>query len=64
VPGHDNLHTHLSSALHDRIKVVNLEPQQDPVAVWLAITIADRAMIVLYAEPVQLRDKLPIRDQL
>jgi hypothetical protein len=63
MPGHDNLHSHFSRALHDRVKVVYLEPQQYTVSVRLVITIADRAVIVFYFEAVQLKNKLAIRDQ-
>jgi len=64
MPGHDDLHAHFSGALHDRVKVVYLEPQQYAVSVWLVITIADRAVMVFYFKAVQLKDKLAIRDQL
>lgn len=64
MPGHDDLHAHFSRALHYRVKVVHLEPQQYAVSVWLVITITDRTVMVFYFEPVQLKDKLVIRDQL
>ena len=64
MPGHDDLHAHFSGALHDRVKVVHLEPQQYTVSVWLIITIADRTVMVFYLEAVQLKDKLAIEDQL
>ena len=63
MPGHDDLDAHFSGTLHDRVKVVYLEPQQYTVSVWLVITIADRTVIVFYFETVQLKDKLAIRDQ-
>lgn len=63
MPGHDELHAHFGGALHDRVKVVYLEPQQYTVSVWLVITIADRTMMVFYFEAVQLKDELAIRDQ-
>lgn len=64
MPGHDDLHAHFSRALHDRIKVVYLEPQQYTVSIWLVIAIADWTVMVFYVEAVQLKDKLAIRDQL
>jgi hypothetical protein len=64
MPGHDYLHAHLSRALHHRVKVVHLEPQQYAISVWLIITITDQTVMVFYFEPVQLKDKLVIRDQL
>ncbi|MCU1263400.1 MAG: hypothetical protein JWO80_6285 [Bryobacterales bacterium] len=62
MPGHDDLQAHFSGALHDRVKVVYLEPQQYTVSVWLAIAITDRTVIVFYFEAVQLKDKFAIRD--
>ena len=60
--GHDNLHAHFSGALDDRIKVVNLEPQQYTVSVRPVITIADGTVIVFNFEAVQLKDKLALGD--
>src|SRR5580700_844954 len=39
--GHDDLDAHFSGALHDRVKVVHLEPQQYTVSVWFIIAIAN-----------------------
>jgi len=64
MPRHDNLDTHFSGALHDCVKIVDLEPKQHPISVWLVIAIADRTVMVFHFEAVQLKDKLPIRDQL
>jgi len=64
MPGHDNLDAHFSGALHDSFKIVDLEPQQHPVSIGPVIAIADRAMMMFHFEAVQLKDKLPIRDQL
>lgn len=64
VPGHNNLDTHFSGALHDCVKIVDLEPEQHPISVWPVIAIADRTVMVFHFEAVQLKDKLPIRDQL
>ena len=60
MPGHDDLHAHFGGALHDRVKVVYLEPQQYTVSVWLVITIADRTVMVFYFEAVQLKNKLAV----
>lgn len=38
MPWHDDLHTHLRGALDDRIKIVDLEPQQDTVSALLVIS--------------------------
>ena len=64
MPRHDNLDTHFSGALHHCFKIVDFEPEQHPISVWPVIAIADRAVMVFHREAVQLKDKLPIRDQL
>ena len=64
MPRYHDLDAHFRGALHDRVKVVYLEPKQYTVSVWFVITIADRSMMVLYVEAVQLQHKLAIRDQL
>jgi len=61
--GQDDFHAHFGAALHDRVKVVDFKPEQDTVSVWLVITIADRTMMVLYFEAVQLKGKLAVGDQ-
>jgi len=55
---------HFSGALHDCFKIVDLEPQQHPVSIWLVVTIANRPVMMFRVETVQLKDKLPIPDQL
>lgn len=64
MPRHDDLHAHFSSALHHAVEVVHLEPQQYAVSIRLVVRIAYRAVMVSYVEPVQLKDKFAIRDQL
>lgn len=61
---HDDLDAHFSSALHDSVKIVHLKPQQYAVSVWLIITIANGTVVVLDFEPVQLKHKLAVEDQL
>lgn len=63
MPGQHDVHAHFSATLHDRVKVVYLEPQQHTVPVWLVVRIADRTVMVLYFEAVQLKDKPAIRYQ-
>ena len=60
---HDDLDAHFCGALHNRVKVVHLEPEQHAVSVWPVTRIADRTVMVFYFEAVQLKDKLAIRDQ-
>ena len=63
MPRHDNLDTHFSGALHDRFKIVDLEPQQHPISIWPIVATANRAVMMFHFEAVQLKDKLAIRDQ-
>jgi hypothetical protein len=63
MPGQDNLHTHFGGAVHDRIEVFDLKPQQYAVAVGPVITVADPAMIVFHFKTMQLKNKLAIRNQ-
>ncbi len=60
MPGYDNLDSHFSRPLHDRFKIVNLEPQQYPVPIWLVIGIANTTVVVFYFEAVQLKHKLAL----
>ena|SRR5947209_7597758 len=62
--GDHNLHAHLGRALQGRLKVVNLEPEQHSISVWLVIAVGYRPVMVLYFKAVQLKDELTIRDQL
>ena len=62
--GQHNLDAHLAGPLHDRIKVLYLEPQQYTISVWLVITIADTTVMVLYFEAVQLKRNLSAPEQL
>src|SRR5580692_11016607 len=48
----DEVHTHFGGALRDRFEIVDFEPEQDAVAVGLAIAIADGAVIVIGFEGV------------
>lgn len=58
---HHNLDLHLSRALHHRVEVVHLEPQQHAVSVGLVSTIADGAVMVFHFEAVQLKYKLAVK---
>ncbi len=60
MPRHDNFDIHFSAAPHDRLKIVDLEPEQHPVSIGPVLTIADRAVIVFALEAVQLKDELPV----
>jgi len=60
MPGHDDLHAHFGTALHDPVEVVYLEPQQDAVSIRFVITVADQTMMVLHLKAVQLKHKAAI----
>jgi hypothetical protein len=49
---HDDVDAHLSGALHDRVKIVNFEPQQDAVSIRLVVSIAYGTVMVFYFEAV------------
>lgn len=51
---HDDFGLQVFYPLHCGIKIVGLEPQQDPIAVGLIFGIADRSMVVFDFEPMQL----------
>jgi hypothetical protein len=55
----DNLDAHFGGALHERLKIVDLEPQQQPVSIRFVVAIGNRAVMVFYLEAVQLKHKLP-----
>jgi hypothetical protein len=52
MPRHHDLDAHLGGTLHDRIKIVNFEPQQDAVSIWLVAPIAYRTVMMFYFEAV------------
>jgi hypothetical protein len=60
VPGHDDLHAHFGSALHDGVEILYLKPQQDAVTVWPVGGVADRAMIVVRLKAVELENQLAV----
>jgi hypothetical protein len=60
MPGYDDLNPHFGRPLHDRIKIVNFEPQQHSVPIWFVFTIADRTVMVFNLETVQLKDEFAI----
>ena len=48
----DDSDTHLDGTLHDRVKIVNFEPQQDAVSVGFAVPICYRTVMMLHIEAV------------
>lgn len=62
--GDDDLNAHFSGALHHGVEIIDLEPQQHAVSIWLVIRATDRAVMVLHFEAVQLKDQVAVRNQL
>ena len=52
MPRQDGFDAHFRGALHDRVKVVDLEPQQHAVAIRLVMAIANRTVMVVHLEAV------------
>lgn len=48
--GYDDLDSHLGGTLHDRVKIVNLKPEQNSVPIRLVVRIAYRTMMMFYFE--------------
>jgi len=63
MPGQNHLYAHFSTALHDRVEVLYLEPQQHAVPIRLVVPIADPAVVVFHFKAVQLQDELAVRHQ-
>ena len=61
---HDDLDAHFAGPLHDRVKLVHLEPKQYTVSVWFIVAIADRTVMMFHLEAVQLKNNLAIEEQL
>ena len=55
---HDHLDSHLMGALDDGVEVVDLEPEENTVAVGLVVAVGDGAVVVRGLEAVKLQDEL------
>jgi hypothetical protein len=64
MPRKYDVNRHFGGALHDRIKVFYLEPEQDAISIGLVVGIADGPMMVFDLETVQLKNQLAVRSQL
>jgi len=53
----DNLGAQAASSFHDRVKIVYLEPQQDPVSWWRCVCV-DEVGVVFLDPSVQLKKQL------
>lgn len=62
--GHYDINFHRGRALHYRIKILDLEPQQHAVSERPVVPVANRNMVVMNVETVQLKNQLATRDQL
>src|SRR6185312_176631 len=55
VPRHNHLDGHLVGALHNSVEVIDLEPEQETVAVGLIVAIGDGTVVVFGLEAVKLQ---------
>jgi hypothetical protein len=62
--GQNDLHTHFGRALHYRLEVLHLEPQQYTVAVRPVVAVSDGTMMMLGFKAVQLQDELAVLNEL
>jgi len=60
----NDLDAHFAGALHDRVEIFHLKPEQHAIAVRLVSTIADWAVIVFDFKTVQLQNELTVLHQL
>jgi hypothetical protein len=63
MPWDRNFSTHLLNTVHHCVEIIHLEPKQHTIAIGLVIGIANRAVVVLNLEVVQLKHKALIVDQ-
>ena len=56
MPWHYSLDAHLDGTLRDSIKIVDLEPQQQSVAIWFIRRIANASVVVLDVEMMELQN--------
>ncbi len=59
----DDLWLELVDTTHGGFEIVNLKPQQNPIAIWLIISIPYRTMVMIGIKTVQLKDKFVPRSQ-
>jgi hypothetical protein len=52
MPRHNDLDVHLGCTLHDRVKIVNFEPEQHSVSVRFVVPIGYRTVMMFYFEAV------------
>ena len=58
--GQHDLNAHFSSALHYRVEIIHLEPEQHAIAVGSVGGIGDRAVMMFDFKAVQLQNELAI----
>lgn len=57
MPRHNNLRLEQIDTPHCGFKIVDLEPEQPPVAIWLIISIPDRTVVMIDVKAVQSEDQ-------
>ena len=62
--GQNDLDAHFGSALHYRVEIIHLEPEQHTIPVGFAGAIADGAVMMFDVKAVQLQDEPAILHQL
>ena len=61
--GQHHLDAHFGGALHYRVEVIHLEPEQHTIPVWSVSAIADGAVMMFDLKTVQLQDEVAILHQ-
>ena len=51
---HDNFNSHFNGALNYSVKIFELEPQQNTIAVWSIVGVTDWLMTMVHFETVKL----------
>jgi hypothetical protein len=63
VPRHNNLRLEQIDTPHCGFEIVDLEPEQHPIAIWLVILIPDRTVVMIDIKAMQLEDQNTSRFQ-
>jgi F0F1-type ATP synthase alpha subunit len=63
VARHNHLDSHLFGALDDGVEVIDLEPEQQTVAVGRVVAVGDGTVVVRGLEAVELQDKLIVETE-
>ena len=63
VAGHNYLDSHFIGALDDGVEVVDLEPEEDAIAVGFVTAVGDGAVVVVGVEAVELEDEVVVETE-